>query len=91
MSTLSPEAFLFGYSQEYCIGSDQDIASLLTNTVKPVLSCHSKRRPKLAFKTDYNAGQPSAILSTFIKLPLVVKTFVLSISVAILDRFYCML
>ena len=32
----------------------------------------------------------SAILSTFIKLPIVVKTFVLStVSVVVLDRLYC--
>ena len=43
-------------------------------TVKPVLSNHSKRRQKLEFKTDY-----SAILSTFIKLPFSIKTFVVSI------------
>ena len=57
---------------------------------KPVLSCHSKRRPKLVFKTDYflmqvksiaecSKGEHSAILSTFIKLPIVIKIFVLSI------------
>ena len=61
------------------------------NTVKPVLSGHSKRRPKLVFKTDYRliqvksvaecsngAMKHSAILSTFIKLPFVIKSFVLS-------------
>ena len=48
-------------------------------TVKPVLSGHSKRRPKLFFKT---AGQKehSAILSTFIELPFVIKIFVLSMN-----------
>ena len=56
-------------------------------TVKPVLRDHSKRTPKLVFNTDHkslNAGQKhcrmlqvehSAILSTFIKLPLSIKTF----------------
>ena len=52
-------------------------------TVKPVLSGHSKRRPKLVFKTDYRLMQvksiASAILSTFVKLPFVFKTYVLSI------------
>ena len=60
-------------------------------TVIPVLSGHSKRRPKLVFKTNYpslNAGQKycrmlqgehSAKLSTFIKLSFVTKIFVFSI------------
>ena len=54
-------------------------------TVKPVLSGHSIRRPKIGFQDplSLNAGQKycrllplghSAILSTFIKLPLVIKT-----------------
>ena len=57
--------------------------------VKPVLSSHSRRRPKLVFKTDCHLMQVKvlqnaprehfAILSTFIKLPIVFKTFVLSI------------
>ena len=57
-------------------------------TVKPVLSGHSKRRPKIGFqdRLSLNAGQKycrmlqgehSAILSTFIKLPFVIKIFVL--------------
>ena len=61
------------------------------NTVKPVLSGHSKRRPKIGFhdrrmlkecrsKVFQNAlFEHSAILLTFIKLPFVFKTFVLSI------------
>ena len=60
------------------------------NTVKPVLSIHSKRTPKIGFQYRLllNAGQKycrmlqgehSAILSTFIKLPFSIKTFVLSI------------
>ena len=59
-------------------------------TVKPVLSSHSKRNPKIGFQDQFllNAGQKycrmlqwehSAILSTFIKLPFVIKIFVLSI------------
>ena len=58
-------------------------------TVKPVLSGHLKRRPNIGFQDRLlvNAGQKycrmlqgehSAILSTFIKLPFVFKTFVLS-------------
>ena len=59
-------------------------------TVKPVVSNHSKRTPKLVFNTDYCfiAGQRycrmlprehSAILLTFIKLPFSITTLVLSI------------
>ena len=57
-------------------------------TVKPVWSGNSKKYQKLVFKTDYGLVQvksiaecslDSAILFTFIKLPFVVKTFVLSI------------
>ena len=59
-------------------------------TVKPVFSGHSKKRPKLIFKTDYRLMQVksiaecskrehSAILSTFIKPPFVIKIFVLHI------------
>ena len=49
--------------------------------VKPVLSSHSKRRHKLAFKINYRLmqvmlqGEHSAILSTFIKLPFVNDIF----------------
>ena len=54
---------------------------------KPVLSGHSNKDQKLFFKTDYHLMQVkriaerehSALLLTFIKLPFVVKTFVLSI------------
>ena len=60
------------------------------STVKPVLSSHSKRRPKNGLQDSLllNAGQKycrmlpleySAILWTFIKLPFVIKSFVLSI------------
>ena len=34
-------------------------------------------------------GEHSAILSTYIKLPLVIKILVLSILVSVLHRFYC--
>ena len=59
-------------------------------TVKPVLNGHSKRRPEICLEDQIslNAGQKccrmvqgehSAILSTFIKLPFVIKIIVLSI------------
>ena len=59
-------------------------------TVKPVLSGRSKGKPKIGIQDRLwlNAGQKycrmlqgehSAILSTFIKLPFVIKTFVLSV------------
>ena len=65
------------------------LASSLKNvTVKPVLSGHSKKT-KIGFQDQLSldAGQKycrmlqghSAILSTFIKLPFVIKIFVLSI------------
>ena len=57
----------------------EDISDIWVNvsTVKAVLSCHSKGRPKLIFKTYYrlmqvksiaecSKGEHSAILSTFI-------------------------
>ena len=47
-------------------------------TVKPVLSGHSKRRPKIGFQ-DLLSLNDSVILSIFIKLSYVFKTFVLSI------------
>ena len=54
-------------------------------TVKPVLSGHSKRRPKIGFQDRLwiNAGQKYCrmlrVLSTLIKLLFVFKAFVLSI------------
>ena len=59
-------------------------SSLKLNTVKPVLSGHSKRRPKLGFQNQIslNVGQKycrmlqrehSAILSIFMKIPFVTK------------------
>ena len=64
--------------------------SMLAYTVKPVLSGHSKRTPKIVFyyRLSLNAGQKycrmlqgehSAILLTCIKLPFSIKTCVLSI------------
>ena len=56
--------------------------------VKPFLSGHSKGRPKLVFKIGTRLMQVQSIvecsnrayiLSTFIELPFVFKTFVLSI------------
>ena len=62
----------------------------LCNSFKPVLSSHSKRRPKMVFKANYclmqvksiaecSKGEHSAIFWTFIELPFVIKIFVLSI------------
>ena len=52
-----------------------------SSTVKPVLSSLSKKDKTLVFKTYYHLMQVKsiAILSTFIKLPFVFKTFTLSI------------
>ena len=47
-------------------------------TLKPVLSGHSKRRPKLVFKTNYRIMQVKSNADCFIKLPFAIKTFVLS-------------
>ena len=72
--------------------SDKDFPcsiKFLHGKVKPVLSGHQKEDQKLVFKTDYHlmqvksiaecSSEHSAILLTFIKLPFVFKTFVLSI------------
>ena len=67
-----------------------DSDAITISTVKPVLSGHSKRRPNIVFqdRLSLNAGQKyyrmlqwehSAILSTFIKLPSVIKIFALFI------------
>ena len=49
---------------------------------KTCVNGHSQKDQKLVFKTNYHLmqvqGEHSAILSTFIKLPFVIKTFVLS-------------
>ena len=76
-----------------------DCRSFDVITVKPVLSSHSKRRPKMFFKTDYRLmqvknrmlqGEHSAIPSTFIKLPIVIKDLCfVYFRVAASDRFYC--
>ena len=66
------------------------MAIIVICTVKPVLSGHSKRRQKIGFqdRLSLNAGEKyyrmlqeehSEILSTCIKLPFVIKMFVLSI------------
>ena len=42
----------------------------------------TQKRPKIGFKTDYclmQVKEHSAILSTFMKLPFAIKSFVLSI------------
>ena len=59
-------------------------------TVEPVENGHSQKDQKLVFKTNYRLMQvksiaecyplePYAILSTFIKLSIVIKIFILSI------------
>ena len=64
------------------------LINVKASTVKPVLSGHSKRTPKLVYRLLLNAGQKycrmlqeehSAILLTFIKLSSVIMIFVLSI------------
>ena len=47
-----------------------------TNTVKSALNGHSHKNQKNVSKTDYQR-EHSAKSSTFIKLPVVIKTFVL--------------
>ena len=74
-----------------CLDKNNDKELFLDRraAVKPVLSSHSKRIPKIGFQCllSLNAGQKycrmlqgehSAILSTFIKLPFSIKTIVLS-------------
>ena len=67
-----------------------DTASIQAFTLKPALSSHSKRRPKIGYQDQLSLnaglkycrmlqGEHSAIPLTFIKLPFVFKTFVLSI------------
>ena len=58
-----------------------DFPNHIETTVKPVLSGHSIRRPKMVFKTDYRLLQVKSIAkcNTFINLPFVIKIFVLSI------------
>ena len=62
---------------------------LSMSTIKPVLSGRSKGRPKIGFqdRLPLNVGQKycrifqwehSAMLLTFIKLPFIIKVFVLS-------------
>ena len=64
------------------------VLALLFNTIKPVLSGHSKRRQALVFKTDYRLMQVKSSSEcyeafgntlTLIMLPFVVKIIVLSI------------
>ena len=64
-------------------------SNILSNTVKPVYHGHTQNDRKLFFNTNYRLmlvksiakcqREHSAILLTFIKLPVVIKTFVLSI------------
>ena len=65
------------------------ISYYFLNTVKPVYKTETLKRPKIGFQDQLslNAGQKycrmlqgenSAILSTFLKIPFVIKIFVLS-------------
>ena len=68
-------------------------------TVKPVYNSHSQKDRKLVFKTNYGLMQVkriaecskhSAIRLTFIKLPFVIKIYVLSIFEWLFyTKFYC--
>ena len=57
-----------------------DILKSLNDTVKPVLSGHSKKKTKIGFQDRLSLnGEHSAIFTTFIKLPFVIMVFFLSI------------
>ena len=62
------------------IQNGQAITAYIHSTVKPALSSHSKRKPKIAFQEGLllNSGQKYCRafcnISTFIKLPFVFKT-----------------
>ena len=60
---------------------DLELGYFMLCTIKPVLSGHSKIKPKIGFlyQLSLNAGQSIAILSTSIKLPLSIKNLILSI------------
>ena len=83
-------SFFFFFACTFFVHESYPIKNVKMYTVKPVLSGHSKKRPKIGFQDglSLNAGQKycrmlhgehSAILLTFITLPLVIKLFVLSI------------
>ena len=59
----------------------QYVLYAIYNTVKPVENGHSRKDKKLVFNTNYCLMQVNntAILSTFINLPFVIKIFVLPI------------
>ena len=74
-----------GFDGEGLIHHIKAAPLLSNNTLKcmlmSILSSHSNRRPKLVFKTDYRLMQVKSIAkcSTCIKLPFVIKIFVLPI------------
>ena len=70
----NPSLSCFGKFQPY--STNNIILEKQTNTVKPVLTGHSKGRPKIVFKTDYHSMQVKNI--AFIKLPFVSNIFILS-------------
>ena len=62
-----PQRFLWKY-KGFCLSSDYVVGvprgrqlQGKVSRVRPVLSGHSKRRPKLAFKTDYRLMQVKSI------------------------------
>ena len=68
---------------KFILDENNIIIELVHCTVKPVYNGHSQKDRKLVFKTNYRLmkvkGEHSAILLTFIKLPFVIKIFVLSV------------
>ena len=90
MEFLSPEVYCTR-TQHGASGESSNLRPFNHfDTVKPVLSGHSKKKTKIGFqdRLSLNAGQKfcrmlreehSAILSTFIKLSFAFKTFVFSI------------
>ena len=70
---------MFGLLSKKIVAILRSLFCLTRPKVKPVLSGHSKRRPKIGFqdRLSLNTGQKyckhSVILSTFIKLPFVFK------------------
>ena len=58
---IFPDADIFTLFTQYLIHYFTTIFHFSITTVKPVLSGHSKRRPKLFFKTDYCLMQVKSI------------------------------
>ena len=77
------ERFYFLVKIKYWRQGLSNQEAILVYTVEPVLRGHSKRRPKLVFKTNYrlmqvkSIAEHTAILSTIIQLSFVIKIFVI--------------